>query len=149
MGPTRVKPRPPYSPPPKPAKEKKLTLQRKKRPRAMSNKARRESRAHDQIHDNFMATNSVCCICGDPAEERHHICRGTFAKDASRYDTDTQLGTCGWCHEANLGDAEVYPVARQIAIKLVTIIRKVNRYRGRGPKAITAKDILPYLDLEE
>ena len=101
--------------------------------------------ARDYIHANFMENNPLCaCGCGQPSNQRHHICRGA-AKAASRDDTDTQLAAKASCHDKKFDDLDAFPIEKQIAVKILTILEKVNRYRGRAATAIQVKDVLPYL----
>lgn len=148
---SRVAPRPkPYVSPPKPVRDAEKPRRQKPLRRVGKDRAK-ENRRNDQIHENFMRNNQECACgeCCDPTSERHHICRGSGPRAASRFDTDTQLAVASWCHDEKFGDAEAYPVERQVALKFASILRKVNKYRGRAEKAITMKDVLQYLDLTE
>lgn len=114
--------------------------------RPVSKERAKENRQNDQIHSAFMQYNPACALCGRPSFDRHHICRGNGPRAASLYDTDTQLATCSWCHSADFGDGAVWPIARQVALKIITIVRKVNHYSTRN---ISVADVVQWLLIEE
>jgi len=126
---------------PKPAKQQKP----RKSIRPVSKKRAKENRQNEGIYYNFAFYNPRCAWCQELAEEQHHITGGLSGRSASLHDTDLRLALCQRCHHEVFDDALVMPRARQIALKLRTILLKFNRY---STKKLTMQDIVKYLDLE-
>lgn len=85
--------RPMYQPPPK-------TDRKAKGLRRVSKERAAENRSNDQINENFLFYNPVCaCGCGELASTRHHLCSGSFARQASLFDTDVQLPAAEFCNK--------------------------------------------------
>ena len=81
----------------------------------------------------------------------HEIARGSH-REAAFVDPATWLVLCRNCHE-KLGDYRLWPIARQLALKLVADpqrfdLAKINSIRGRSEGAIDMADIASYLEVK-
>lgn len=90
-----------------------------------------------------------CQICHfRSTTDVHEIARGP-ARQLALGIREAWLGVCRCCHD-DLDDYSVWPIERQLAIKLLEDPAwfnpaLVNELRGRAPTAITLVDIVPYL----
>ncbi len=120
----QVKPRPQQPPPPAP-----------------------DNRNSAKRRRDYRTANPICQGCDfAPSEHVHEITSGV-ARHYGEPDPDVQLVSCGDCH-GWLHDKEIWPIERQIVLKLRVIVRKVNQYRGRSQSAIKMKDLIPVMDVE-
>ena len=92
----------------------------------------------------YKMAHPLCAVCGKPATDYHHIPKGTH-RQAAKGNTDCGIHTCNECNCGKMEDYSEWPIARQIAVKVQTIIESINRARGR-PGAITPSDVFKYLE---
>ena len=60
-----------------------------------------ENELYLRLREIYLAENPYCAKCGRPANQVHHIVRGTAGKARSRLNSDTWLGACSIeCHDA-------------------------------------------------
>lgn len=122
---------------------------RMKRVNPKTAKIRRQAR---DPRAQYVAEHFLCQVCGQrKATECHEIVRRSTAAKSILYRS-TYIATCGDCHQHELGDYSRYPIARQLAVKLVNdpehfSIEEVNRLRGRANSAITLADVARHLEL--
>jgi len=82
----------------------------------------------------------------------HEIARGTGIRSKAFGRREAWCAVCTTCNTHDLCGYELWPLARQLAVKLVTDPAWFNlqvfnvEIRGRAPDAITLEDIAPYLD---
>lgn len=62
------------------------------------------------------------------------------------------MATCSVCNCDHLTDTNEWPVARQLAVKMLNDwghfeIVTINEIMGRGPLAITMSEVISYLEL--
>ena len=114
-----------------------------------SPKAAANRRKYALVRSAFKGWAHKCMVCGNrEATEVHEIANG-FARQEALGKRETWLALCHWCHE-KLGDKHMWPVAKQLAVKLVKDPEwfdpvVVNVLRGRDPEAITLVEISEYL----
>jgi hypothetical protein len=103
------------------------------------------------FRDEYLASKLLCEVCiKRPPIEVHEITRGP-AREESLDKPEVVLAVCRKCHD-QLGDARVWPVSRQIALKflrspLLVNPQIVNKLRGRADTALTWDDVVVHLDL--
>ena len=112
---SRVKPRPPYVPPPKVDAKKAHGLSRRKRSRMTLDDI------YNAMSDIYLECNPECAVCGGKANQTHHICRGDAGRAATLLNSDTWLPLCGECHEMVDG----MKVARQIRHKQQYVAKRI------------------------
>jgi hypothetical protein len=101
----------------------------------------------------YVAEHFTCQVCHKrQATECHEIVRRS-TKATSILFRSTYIATCGTCHRNELSDYSRYPIARQLAVKLVAdadhfSLEEVNRLRGRAQTAITLSDVAIYLEVK-
>lgn len=99
----------------------------------------------------YLKNAGLCEVCGVIApRDVHEIARGP-ARSKSVKLRSCWLAVCRPCHEA-LGDYRAWPIAKQLALKLVRDpeffdLAEVNHTRGRAANAIELKDLAAYLEI--
>lgn len=104
--------------------------------------------------DEWSQAHNECMVCGwrtcdthrigKFALQTHEIARGS-ARNAALVRPATWLRVCNVCHE-EMGDYSIWPIARQLALKLIkdpgNHNRKlVNLLRGRQSDAISEAEV--------
>ena len=109
-----------------------------------------EQRKHSPAREAYLQQYLTCMVCRQsPSSQVHEICRGP-SRRAAFGEPACWLATCTECNTHALDDYSVWPLARQLACKLVNDsenfnLDTVNRVRGRGPCAIKIADLADYL----
>ncbi len=113
----------------------------------------------------FIIDMRQCQICGkklvwresDPITSVrslsvHEIAKGPCRSEAMKH-RECCLVACDICNCGPLCDYKIWPIERQLAVKLLTDpeyfdLELFNKVRGRAPTAITLADVVPYLQLK-
>jgi len=99
----------------------------------------------------YKAEFLMCQLCCKrQATDVHEIARGSH-REAAFAEPATWLTLCRYCHQ-EMGDYSVWPLTRQLALKLVVDPTRFdlvifNRVRGRADTAIELADITKHLQL--
>ena len=113
----------------------------KKKPRYTRQRAERmkEDAVYLAIRDTFLENNPICAEpgCGKPATRYHHIANGA---NRALSLTNTDLGMAG-CdeHGAAWDDKGAYPIAKQLARKFLSILRRYAEITG---KRVCVRDVI-------
>ena len=118
------------------------SLQRTSSLRKQSKKKQRDNNRMRAPRKGYLEVKGHCPVCGEPCTEVHEIARGPSREQAFK-DADTWLGLCHTCHEAMGGYTE-WPVARQIALKMVVVLDAVNGARS-GRAQTSLDEIIEHL----
>lgn len=120
--------------------------------RTKSPKRRRLESATSKWRSEYKAEFTTCQRCVKKlATDLHEICRGAHREQALQYP-ELWLCLCQDCHE-ELGDYSKWPLARQLALKLVSDPGRVslevfNEVRGRAESAMTLADVAVWLEVK-
>ena len=118
----------------------------------MSKKRKALNRSCSPERQRYLKTAVLCDVCGTVApKDVHEIARGP-ARSKAVAERCTWLAVCRACHE-ELDDFKAWPLARQLAVKLVVDpeffdLQKFNQIRGRNAKALTLVDVAGFLSVE-
>lgn len=117
--------------------------------RHTSKKRAAYDRLYTQQRKDYLVEFPRCMVCGQRSECVHEIARGTCRKVAFG-EPCTWLATCAVCNCGPLTDAKEWPVARQLALKLLQDGKRydrcrVNVIRGRCPEAITEAEVTAWM----
>lgn len=121
--------------------------------RTKSPKRAKQDRQTTPARKAYKAEFLMCHrCCKRPATDTHEIARGTH-KAAAMKEPCTWLALCRTDHD-EMGDYSIWPVARQLALKLVADpnrfdLKKFNKLRGRNERAITLDEVTQYLELKD
>lgn len=86
----------------------------------------KEDKEYLAMRDIYLEQNPACVNCGKPANQIHHIVKGTAGKARSLLNSDTWLAVCGTeCHEA----VDALPIAVQISLKQRGVSSTIERLR--------------------
>jgi cytochrome c553 len=128
-------------------------LKRKTRMKQVNPKTAKIRRQARDPRAQYVAEHFTCQVCHKrQATECHEIVRRSTKANSILYRS-TYIATCYDCHENELGDYSRYPIARQLAVKLISDgdhfnLEEINRLRGRDANAITLTDVAKYLQLK-
>ena len=83
----------------------------------------------------------------------HEIAKGPCRAEALKHRACC-LVVCDECNSGPLCDYSIWPIERQLAVKLLTDpghfdLLLFNEIRGRAPTAITIADLVPFLELRK
>ncbi len=119
---TRVDPGRWQPPNPKDIEPRKAIITRQKR------KAMTDEQEYNAVRDIYLEENPICAYpkCGRPANQVHHIVRGTAGKARSRKNPNTFLGACSEKHHDLI---EKMTPEKQIKLKLKTVRETIERLR--------------------
>jgi hypothetical protein len=136
----RIKPRPQYVSPTKQEKKPRKRIKRVSKKQAVINALAAPTRKQ------FLEDWPVCMMCESAASQHvHEITRG-HGRQHALCEPLLCMAVCAWCHDEELSDAANWPIVRQLNRRLRweanRMCRLANVARGRGPKAIEAKEIL-------
>ncbi|MEM8494607.1 MAG: hypothetical protein AAF663_04380 [Planctomycetota bacterium] len=101
----------------------------------------------------FLEEARHCWVCGmNKATDTHEMACGSH-RGAALDKRLAWLATCSVCNCQLLTDYSIYPLSRQLAIKLYFDrehydLPAFNQLRGRAPGAIAANEVLAWFDEE-
>lgn len=101
--------------------------------------------------EEFRLEYQFCWFCGiGCVPDCHEMAKGNSHRDAALSERCTWAGACPVCNCGCLNDYSVWPVERQLALKWVHDrnyfdLDAFNKLRGRGPRAITMAQIIPWI----
>ena len=117
-----------------------------------SPKAAANRKKYALVRSAFKGWAHKCMICSNrEVVDVHEIANGPARQEALG-KREAWLAVCRMCHD-QLSDKNMWPVARQLAVKLVKDPEwfdpvVVNILRGRDPEAITLVEIAEYLKVK-
>jgi hypothetical protein len=137
--------------------------------RRVSKKRAKLMREVKEWQKDYVEEMGVCAVCDRDREELetigsvitryfgaglnvHEIAKGPHRAEALKHRACC-LVVCNQCNCCQLCDYSVWPIERQLALKLLTDpqhfdLDLFNKVRGRAPTAITLLDLVPYLTLK-
>lgn len=115
-----------------------------------STKQARLQREHRQARRDFLSEFPRCWFCGAPSTETHEIASGTGIRNLAFGLREAWAAACNHCNFHRLTDRKEYPVARQMAVKLVSDpeyfdLELICKIRGRALTATTLADVAAHL----
>lgn len=138
---------------PKPDKPKYKGMKRNK-PIPRESKKRATLRAIvNPGRKGFLLLHPVCMLCGKrKSEDVHEIARGNAREGCLSYP-ELQLAVCRTpCHD-DLDDLKLWPPERQMFARMMYDLKAelltLNELRGRAETAITIRDVVQYLEMED
>lgn len=124
---------------------------KRSRLKPVSDKRRKLLMEVTHVRDQYRATHPWCEAClRRRTDDLHEITRGA-GREASLGEPRVILALCRECHDA-FDDPEVWPVARQAALKVSTAptdfgvdLTIFDKLRGRAPGALDPTEVFSWL----
>lgn len=119
--------------------------------RPFSKKRRQKNQAAEPIREAYRIKFRHCMVCGKSPADAHEISSGTAGRPLSIDKPETWLAACYSCNCFKLTDKKEYPVARQLAIKLIHDPENFDLevFNGCYAGTVNLGDVSKWLELAE
>lgn len=120
--------------------------------RRISPKQQKLNRTYREDRKAFLVEFPVCWFCGAKSTEVHELANGNGIRNLAFGDRAAWCAACRRCNTHELTDKAKYPIARQLAVKLLRDpnyfdLSAINAMRGRAPTATTLADVVEWLEV--